>query len=418
MFQRRIHLLVLALLIGALGASIVGAQDEISIVHYFSDTLGKQTMGEILDSFNAANPAYMVVDNSAGHEDFKTQILVTIAGNNPPDIFSYWAGARTQFVTDAGRLLPLDDFWAENDLDAIIPEGVKAAAVYNDGLYLIPMNVHLTGFWYNPKVFADVGISDVPTTWDEFTQTCQTLRDAGVAPIALGSRNRWPAQYWFDYMVSYTAGPEYRQRLMAGDASYTDQEVVTSMETWKELVDMGCFIENPNAYDWDEAANMVANGDAAMTLMGTWISGYWNGNGLEPLVDYDFFPFPVINPDFPAVTHGTVDGWVVPENASNAEGAKALLLELVSKDVQEKWALGQGALAASSEADTSIYSPVLAKTADHLASVMFLPGYDLATTPPMAEGGLDMFAMFMNDPSGYQEYLEGTQLVAEDVFGG
>ncbi len=36
----------------------------------------------------------------------------------------------------------------------------------------------------------------------------------------------------------------------------------------------------------------------------------------------------------------------------------------------------------------------------------------------MAEGGLDMFAMFMNDPSGYQEYLEITQEVADDVFGG
>jgi len=49
---------------------------------------------------------------------------------------------------------------------------------------------------------------------------------------------------------------------------------------------------------------------------------------------------------------------------------------------------------------------------------MFLSGYDLSTTPPMAEGGLDMFAMFMNDPSGYQEYLEITQQVADDVFGG
>ena len=28
--------------------------------------------------------------------------------------------------------------------------------------------------------------------------------------------------------------------------------------------------------------------------MGTWITGYWNGLGLEPGKDYDFFPFPSI----------------------------------------------------------------------------------------------------------------------------
>ncbi|MCL4238953.1 MAG: extracellular solute-binding protein [Anaerolineae bacterium] len=413
-----LHLLLLALIVLGIGATSVGAQEKISIVHYFSDVLGKEAIGKIFTAFNETHPGYEAVDNSAGHEDFKTQILVTIAGDNPPDVFSYWAGARTQFVVDAGRLMSLADFWEENDLDAIIPEGVKAAAIYNDDIYLIPMNAHLTGFWYNTKVMADAGITKMPETWDEFKEACVTLKEAGVHPISLGSMNRWPAQYWFDYTVSYTAGAEYRQKLMAGEAKYTDPEVVTAMEAWKELTDLGCFAPDSNAYDWTEAADMVANGTAAMNLMGTWISGYLNGLGLEPGVDYDFFPFPVINPDVPRVTHGTVDGWVVPENAKNPEGAKALLLHFVSKESQELWAVGQGALAASTAVDPGIYSPVMAKAAEHLASVMFLGGYDLSTTPPMAEGGLDMFAMFMNDPSGYQEYLEIAQEVADDVFGG
>lgn len=47
---------------------------------------------------------------------------------------------------------------------------------------------------------------------------------------------------------------------------------------------------------------------------------------------------------------------------------------------------------------------------------MRLPfNYDLATTPPMAEGGLNMFAQFMDDPSGYVDYLAQTQVVAEDL---
>ncbi len=407
-----------ALIILLLGSALVTAQQQdISIVHYYSSALGQETMSALFQSFEAANGEYKVVDNSAGHEDFKTQILVTIAGNNPPDLFSYWAGARTQFVVDADRLMPLTDFWNENNLDDIIPAGVKPAAVYNGEIYNIPMNVHVVGFFYNPKVMEAAGITEMPATWDEFIAMCDTLKTAGVAPIALGSLNRWPAQFWFDYMVSYTAGADYRQALMAGEAAYNDPEVMTAMETWKGLVDAGYFVPDANAYDWTDAADQVANGDAAMTLMGTFITGYWDGNGLVPGEDYDFFPFPVINPELPVVTHGTVDGWAVPASAANPDGAKALLLHMLTPESQAAWALGQGALAAVSNVDTSIYTPVMKKASDYLAQVQFLSGYDLSTTPPMAEGGLNMFAQFMNDPSGYATYLDETEAVAVDVFG-
>ncbi len=390
--------------------------NTINIVHYWSDTLGKKTMTELLDTFNKANTDVQAVDNTTGHEEFKTQILVMIAGDNPPDAFSYWAGARTQFVVDAGRLLDLDQFWADNNLDKVIPAGVKTAAVYNGKIHLIPMNVHIVGFFYNPKVMEKAGVKEMPKTWDEFLAACEKIKASGVTPIALGSKNRWPAQFWFDYLVSYTAGAEYRQKLMAGKAAYTDPEVAKAMEVWKGLVDKGYFVKDANAYDWNDAADQVANGKAAMTLMGTFITGYWNGNKLEPVKDYDFFPFPIMDPKLPVVAHGTVDGWTIPTSAKNPEGAKKLLLFMVSPKSQATWALGQGALAAVNNVDSSIYSPVMKKASEHLAKVQFLSGYDLSTTPPMAEGGLNMFAQFMNDPSKYQDYLKQTEDVAKDVF--
>jgi hypothetical protein len=34
----------------------------------------------------------------------------------------------------------------------------------------------------------------------------------------------------------------------------------------------------------------------------------------------------------------------------------------------------------------------------------------------MAEGGLNMFAQFMDNPANYADYLEQTETVAVDVF--
>ena len=84
----------------------------------------------------------------------------------------------------------------------------------------------------------------------------KTLKEQGVTPIALGSISKWPAQFWFDYLLLRTAGPEYRAQLMAGEASYTDPEVVRAMELWAELAALDCFTEDANAVRVDRCPEL------------------------------------------------------------------------------------------------------------------------------------------------------------------
>ncbi len=414
-------LLVLLLLVGLVVPALAqGEETFVTVMHYFTGELGRAALNDIFTAFQEES-GLTVFDNPIGHEDFKTTILVMAAGGDLPDMFSYWAGARVQFVVDSGALAPIDDMWDANNLSDVVPASIaEGATIYNGQRYLIPFGYHYVGMFYNPAVMAQAGVTEFPTTWDGFLALCDTLQAAGVTPIALGSLNRWPAQFWFDYLLLRTAGPEYRARLMAGEASYTDPEVVRVMELWKGLVDAGYFVPDANAYDWTDAADQVANGEAAMTLMGTWITGYWNGNGLVPGENYDFFPFPAIDEGVPNVALGPVDGFVMSANAAHPNSARALMAYLITNlDAQAIWAQGQGALSPNVNVDPSIYNVVMQKAADQVAAAEgFNFNYDLATTPPMAEGGLDMFAQFMNDPSGYMDYLAATQAVAEEVFGG
>jgi multiple sugar transport system substrate-binding protein/raffinose/stachyose/melibiose transport system substrate-binding protein len=272
--------------------------------------------------------------------------------------------------------------------------------------------------FYNKKVLADAGMTAPPATWDEFITLCKTLKEKGVAPVALGSKNRWPAQFWFDYLLLRTAGPDYRAKLMAGEASYDDPEVVAAMTMWKELLDQGFFVENANADDWTDAADKVARGDAAMTLMGTWITGYWNGVGLKPGEDYDFFQFPKIKDGIPNAAVGPVDGLVISANAANPEGAEKFLAFMMSNtDVQAKWAQAQGALSANVNVDPKTYNSVMQSAAKTVAGAeTFVFNYDLATTPPVAEVGLSMFTRFIDDPSKLDEVLKAVATDAKAAF--
>lgn len=394
------------------------ADGEVTISHYFTGELGLKGIQDAFAKFTAAK-GIAVKDSPIGHEDFKTGILVRAAGKNLPDVFSYWAGARTQFVVDSGNLHPIDEAWAAAGLDDIVAKSVAdGATMYNGKRYLVPFGYHYAGMFYNKKVMDQAGVTAAPKTWDEFKALCEKLKAAGIAPIALGSKNRWPAQFWFDYLVLRTAGPDYRAKLMAGTASYTDAEVMKAMALWKELTDAGYFVANANADDWTDASDKVARGEAAMTLMGTWITGYWNGNGLKPAEDYDFFEFPAITDGVANAVVGPVDGLVVSANAANVKGAEELVTFLVAdKDVQGNWAQIQGALSANVNVDPAIYTPVMKKALDTIkAAQAFAFNYDLATPPPVAEVGLSMFAKFMDDPSGYEGLLQESQTAAAEAF--
>lgn len=408
-----------ALLTTALGiAAASAADDTVTVSHYFTGELGQKGINEIFESFNDST-GIAVEDSPIGHEDFKTGILVRAAGDSLPDVFSYWAGARTQFVVDAGNLAPIDEMWDANDLDSVVAKSVAdGATLYNGKRYLVPFGYHYAGMFYNPKVMAEAGIEEMPKTWDDLVAACATLREMDIDPIALGSKNRWPAQFWFDYLLLRTAGPDYRARLMAGDASYTDPEVKKAMGLWKDLIDAGCFADNSNANTWTDASDQVARGDAAMTLMGTWITGYWNGQELKAAEDYDFFEFPVIDASAPNAVVGPVDGLVVAANAEHPEAARKLLAWLVSDPaVQAKWAQVQGALSPNVEVDVATYTPVMQRALDTVNNAdAFAFNYDLATPPPVAEVGLNMFAEFMNDSSDVDSLMDKTQKGAEDAF--
>jgi len=394
------------------------ADSEMTVSHYFTGNIGLAGIQAFFNEFKKETGT-TVVDSPIGHEDFKTGILVRAAGDKLPDVFSYWAGARTQFMVSAGKLATLDDMWAKDNLGAVVAKPIaEAATIYDGKRYLIPIGFHYAGMFYNPKVMKSAGVSETPKTWDDLVAACKTLKAKGVDPIVIGAKNRWPAQFWFDYILLGTAGAQYRADLMSGKASYTDPQVKKALALWKSLADAGCFAPNSNANDWTDAADQVGRGDAAMTLMGTWITAYWNGNGLKPVQDYDVFPFPTIDPKVATSAVGPVDGFVMAKNAAHPDAAHAFLKFIItSEPLQANWAKAQGALSPNVQVGQAAYTPVQQKALGYVtAAASYVFNYDLATPPPVAEVGLNMFAKFLSDPSNIDGLLTETQAGAADAF--
>ena len=409
----RIFLLPLFVLLGAgcqrTEEASKTAIKDVSLFHYwsFSGTF-VGTMDAIAADINRQNPAYVFKHTPLDHESFKISIRDDLRLGNTADVYSYWAGARTQSIID--QLAPLDDVLPTNEMNKLFGASVvRSACSYNGQIYLVPLSQHFVGFYYNKKVFADNGLVP-PTSWAEFLAVREKLKAQKIVPVALGSKAKWPAQFWFDYLLLRTAPIDYRNKLLAGDASFADPEVKRVFSLWHDLIKAGFFNPRPNEIEFDSgAAMMVRKGEAAMTLMGTWLSGYFQG--MKPAwsedSDYGFFPFPTIDPAIPRVALGPIDGLIVPKSARNIEGAKSVLRYFTNSDVQEIVSRGTGAFAPNLAVGSSAYSPLKNAIRSEIAeSSVWAFNYDLATRPENAEIGLSLFAEFLEFPDQYPMLLE------------
>ena len=146
-----------------------------------------------------------------------------------------------------------------------------------------------------------------------------------------------------------------------------------------------------------------------MTLMGTWLIGYYAGPEYDwrEGEDFGFFPFPEIDARVPRVALGPIDGLVLPRGAKNVVGAKAVLRYFASVEALRFMSRLTGALPPNQAVPESDYSPLQrAIRAEISACDAWAFNFDLAAPPVVAGVGLDLFAQFLEFPEQHVRLLE------------
>jgi xylobiose transport system substrate-binding protein len=227
------------------------------------------------DRFNESSDIKVVVDEGAtAGNDYTTAVRNSIGTASAPDIFMSWGAANIQPLVDAGALLTLDDFIAEDpELKSAFLPSVFDAEVIDGASYGIPMRgVAPTFLFYNKNVLADAGLEPA-ATWDELLDQVSTLSAAGVTPIGLAGADKWPTQMWYQYVFARSIGNDEVAKGLAGDADvWASDGSRAALATIKELIDAGGFGQNFDSvtYGTDGSAALLRTGKSAYELMGTW----------------------------------------------------------------------------------------------------------------------------------------------------
>ena len=396
-------LLAVALVLPA-GLTAAQGPQYITYNSMHGDPIPRAFDEEIVAMWNEANPLTPVEHSIIAHEDFKQAIRAYLTAQPAPDVLTWFAGERARFFIDRGLIADISDVFEEYGFNETYAPGFLALASVDGKQYFLPTSYYWWAVYYRPSLFEQAGITEVPETWDEFLAACDTLNAAGITPITIGTRYPWTAAAWFDYINMRLNGPEFHIDLMLLKESYTDERVRAVFDYWQQLFDHNCFIEDAAAYAWQEALTPMAEGNAAMYLMGQFIVDSYPDE-LED--DLDFFRFPIIDPEVPIGEDAPTDGYLIAAGARNLEGGKEFLAFIGSQEVQQKAFDELGRLPTRTDVDVSGASPAtqkgieLIQTADYVAQF-----YDRDTTAPMAEAGLNAFSLFWSDPSSIDQILE------------
>ncbi len=348
---------VAALAFGACGPSASG---QVEVFSWWTAGGEADGLAAMVKVFKEKYPSYEFVNaavaGGAGTEA-RAQLATRLSQNDPP---SSWQGHAGQELIGtyvaADKIESLNSLYQDEGWRDVMPAGLIDLISQNDNIYSVPVNIHRANvLWYIPANLETWGI-EPPATWAEFLTAAEELDGKGVTPLALGFQ--WTAMHLFETVLLGELGPEAYNALWTGTGDWSSADVTTAIETFEAV--LGYTNDDASTLEWDAAAQLVVDGDAAFQVMGDWAEGYFKSKNLAPGTGFGWAPAPGTDGAFQFLS----DSFVLPKSAKNREGAIAWLKVAGSKAGQDAFNPVKGSIPARSDGDRSLYDAYLQSAMD------------------------------------------------------
>lgn len=327
---------------GCSGGGSTAADGKVTMTFWDNSTTGpgKAFWLKTIADFEKANPNVTITLQTVQNEDLDGKLQTALNSGSAPDIFLQRGGGKMNAMADAGQLMDITDS-IDSATKAAVSEGVLKGNSYQGKIYAMPVNVNPEGIFYSKDLFAAAGIASPPATMDELNADIAKLKATGVAPVAVGAKDAWPAAHWY-YNFALRECSESTLEKSAASLKFTDRCWTKAGEDLKAFNDTtpfnDGFLTTPAQQGAGSSAGLIANHKAAMELMGGWDPGVIASltPDQKPLPDLGWFPFPSIpgGAGDPSAMMGGIGGYSCSAKAPKKE-CTAFLNYMTTKSVQE-----------------------------------------------------------------------------------
>ena len=285
-----------------------------------------------------ASTGNTVSDSSAtADETMKARVITDFETGSEPDVLFYFNGNDSNPFVEAGKVVSIDTIreqypdYAANMKDDMIPaspaDGVK---------YAVPFYGYWEGLFVNKAVCEAAGI-EIPgadTTWDQFLEDCQKIKDAGYTPIAASLAGE--PHYWFEFSIYNHTTPATHATVPEAVDDEAGKAWVAGLNDIKDLYEKGYFSENTNTATADEVFQSFIDGKAAF-----YVDGSWKMGGIaEATDDIDNFTVTYIPSENDRkstdIIGGLSSGWYITTKAWEDEEKRDAAVSLVEAFINDE----------------------------------------------------------------------------------
>jgi len=330
--------------------------------NYNVDGAAKTYWQKVAADFHTLHPTVTVQFSGIETNDLqRNKIPAALLSNDPPDIFQEWGGGEMVEQVQANYLMDITS--QTKDEVANIGAAANIWAV-NGHQYGLPYQFGIEGFWYNKDIFSQAGITAPPATLDDLNADITKLKAINTIPVAVGAGDKWPAAHWW-YNFAVRECPAAALADAGSKQKFDDPCFVKAGQDLQAFNATKPYqpdsLATPGQQGPNSSAGLVANGKAAMELMGAWDGGTMGGltpDKKQPAF-LGWFPFPSVPGAGGSQTTqmGGGDGYACSKNAP-AECVE-FLKYIVSQPIETGYAGTGGGIPVAKGSESGLSDPVL-----------------------------------------------------------
>ena len=261
----------------------------IKFLHHKTDRAEDGTMDAMVAKFNEEFPN-ITVDMEAV-TDYAEDSLLRLSTGDWGDIMFIPAVDKADLST---YFMPLDTYENLNETLNFMDQW-KAG----DDTYGIPYMANAQGVLYNKQVFADAGITTLPTTPTEFIEDLKLIKDnTDAIPLYTNYAAGWTMGAWDAYVGCVSNGDDtyMNQKLVHTKEPFADPGDDTgAYNLYRILYDAcaeGLIEDDYTTTDWEGCKGMLNRGEIGTMVLGSWAYAQMQEAGDTP-ENVGYMPFPM-----------------------------------------------------------------------------------------------------------------------------
>ncbi|MGO4542800.1 ABC transporter substrate-binding protein [Paenibacillus sp. 2TAB19] len=228
-------------------------------------------IGELAQEYAAEHPEIRYKFENVAESDLNQRVQLLAASNDLPTMFSYQSGKPLQDLINSDAALNVEEAFTELGLMSTMnPAAAELLKSYADGgLFAIPLELNIEGFWYNKAIFSEYGLSE-PQTWKEMLDIAAELKEHDIQPFSVAGKDKWPITRLVNAYAIRMYGADVMERVDRGEIALTSPGFVEAAQVVQNMGLSGYFGPRVNTIDMSTSVDMFLQGKAAMFYMGSW----------------------------------------------------------------------------------------------------------------------------------------------------